>query len=68
MRTKTLIIPLALVGLTFALVATSQGQKPDPETARIVRGLQIAPVARWRLISASERAFSSSESPFAAAI
>jgi len=44
MRTKTLIIPLALVGLTFALVATSQGQKPDPETARIVRGLQIAPV------------------------
>lgn len=46
MRTRTLIIPFALVGLTFTLVATSEGQRArqDGEAARIIRGFQIAPV------------------------
>lgn len=46
MRARTLIVPLALVALTLTLVATSEGQKPAPNTeqSRIVRGFQIAPV------------------------
>ncbi|HKI02455.1 MAG TPA: cytochrome C [Thermoanaerobaculia bacterium] len=45
MTAKTLIIPFALFGLTFALASTSEGQRDrDPETDRIVRGLTISPV------------------------
>ncbi|HEV2854941.1 MAG TPA: cytochrome C [Thermoanaerobaculia bacterium] len=44
MRARTLIIPFALVGLAFTLVATSEGQRPNPESARVIRGFQIAPV------------------------
>lgn len=46
MRARTLIIPLALAGLAFTLVSTSEGQRPsqDPEAARVIRGFQISPV------------------------
>jgi len=46
MRARTLIVLLALVGCVFAVVATSEGQKPAPNTedARVLRGFQIAPV------------------------
>ncbi len=47
MRARVLsIAAFALVGLVFVLVATSEGQKPAPDTelSRIVRGFQIAPV------------------------
>lgn len=46
MKARTLMIPLALAGLVFTMVSTSEGQRPprDPETARIIRGFQISPV------------------------
>jgi len=46
MKARTLIIPFVLAGLAFTLVTASEGQRPaqDPEMARIIRGLQIAPV------------------------
>lgn len=46
MKATTLVIPFALAGLVFTMVSTSEGQRPpqDQETARIIRGFQIAPV------------------------
>jgi len=46
MRMRTLIIPLALLGLGFTLVSASEEKRAsgDPENERIVRGYQIAPV------------------------
>jgi hypothetical protein len=46
MRMRTLIIPLALLGLGFTLVSASEEKRSggDPENERIVRGFQIAPV------------------------
>ena len=47
MKTKQLFVPFILAGLTLSLTGVSQGQKAsggDPETDRILRGFQIAPV------------------------
>jgi hypothetical protein len=44
MRARTLMILLTLVGFTFTLATVSEGQKPDSELSRIIRGYQIAPV------------------------
>lgn len=47
MKTKKLIVPLALVGLTLGLAGVSQGQKAssgDPEADRVLQGFRIAPV------------------------
>jgi hypothetical protein len=47
MKAKKLVVPFILAGLALGLTGVSQGQKAsggDPETDRIVRGFQIAPV------------------------
>ncbi|MFL6194765.1 MAG: cytochrome C [Thermoanaerobaculia bacterium] len=46
MKARHLIAPFTLVALVLILVGVSEGQKPggDPETSRIVRGFQLAPV------------------------
>ena len=46
MRLRSLIIPFALAGVVLSLTATSEGQRPAPdsEQSRIQRGFQIAPV------------------------
>lgn len=45
MRAKKCVV-LALAGIVFVVVATSEAQRPAPDTeeSRIVRGFQIAPV------------------------
>src|SRR4051794_2945460 len=47
MKKSRFFVPLALAGLALGLTGVSQGQKAssgDPETERILRGFQIAPV------------------------
>jgi hypothetical protein len=47
MKTKKLIVPFALVGLSLGLAAVSQEPKAasgDPEGDRVARGFQISPV------------------------